>query len=74
VASIAQAKRESEDDMARHVSELEMKLATEDFELAAKAKALSDLRAEAEFLSRSKDASAQQVVEMQSKLRRRRSW
>ncbi len=61
VTNIAQAKHAA----AHRMSELETKLAAEYFELAAKAKALSDLRAEAESLSRFKDAS---MAELQSKL------
>jgi hypothetical protein len=62
VVSIAHAQREFEEAAAYRVSDLETKLAADDFELA-----LTNLRAEAESLSRSKNASAQQLVERQSR-------
>jgi chromosome segregation ATPase len=58
----------SKDASNQRVAALEKTLSDEESELAAKARALSDLRAEIESLQHSKDASAQQVAEMPSKL------
>jgi hypothetical protein len=50
------------------VAELEKKLTGEEVELAAKAKALEDMRKYIDMLTRSKESSAQQVAEMKSRL------
>jgi hypothetical protein len=60
-------RREGDDAAARRVAELEKKLAGEEVELAAKTKALEDMRKYIVMLTKSKDSSALQVVEMKSR-------